>query len=162
MSKKDRAKSKSESSELIESTEKEVILSSVKNETGDEILEVLDRLEVETEQEVNKLYVKPEIKIKITDEDSSSVAFDEITYIESNEDKLNEPIKIKKIEYDYALDEIEAYINNATKVGNHYLASELHKVSAILSDLNHTFTHLSGEAKLFISIILKNGKILKC
>lgn len=145
MSKKDRAKSKSESSELIESTEKEVILSSVKNEPGDEILEVLDRLEVETEQEVNKLYVKPEIK-------------EENLSIEENYSS----VKIKKIEYDCALDEIEAYINHATKVGNHYLASELHKVSAILSDLNHTFTHLSGEAKLFISIILKNGKILKC
>lgn len=148
MSKKERVKSKIGSIEPV--IEKEIVLTYVKDETSDEILEVLpEEAKVVDEIEKEDEAVSQE-QLTLTCNISESTGWINV----NSTSETKEPF--------YALDVIESKIFNATKIGNHYLASELHKVSAILSDLNHTFLHLSGEAKLVISIVLKNGKILKC
>jgi hypothetical protein len=117
--------------------------------------EIEDTVE-EKEEEQIKNHIEESEKQEISTE-LQSKAIEEI-----NHNVFKESIEISMKEPFYAIDEIEKNILHATKIGNHHLASELHKVNALLSDLNHTFAHLSGEAKLVVSVILKNGKILKC
>lgn len=62
----------------------------------------------------------------------------------------------------YAIDAIQYGIKTANLHKNHHLAAELHKIDILLSDINHVFNHLSGEAKLICSIAFKRGQILKC
>lgn len=62
----------------------------------------------------------------------------------------------------YAIDAIQYGIKTANQHKNYHLASELHKIDILLSDINHVFNHLSGEAKLICNIALKRGQVLKC
>lgn len=155
MSKKDRKKSKDDADSGYGNDSTEVILTSVSEEKEEENLENIEKSEVLEDQPQQE--IKSEIKQSI-----SSVEENKLEVPSDLPEVQIKPDEIKKIEYSYAVDEIEAYINHAVKEANHALAAELHKVNAILCDLNHTFLHLSGEAKLITSIILKKGRILKC
>jgi hypothetical protein len=71
----------------------------------------------------------------------------------SKEEKYEERQFVREI--------LENAIKNANKQKNFHLASELHKVNAILSDFSHVFNHLSGEARLTISLAFKKGRVIE-
>jgi hypothetical protein len=75
--------------------------------------------------------------------------------------KSPEEKEVKYEERQFVREILENAIKNANKQKNFHLASELHKANGLLSDLNHVFNHLNGEAKLVISLAFKKGKVIE-